>query len=472
MIARGASSDACAVGVDVGSTWIKAIALAPDGEHLATARRPTPWHTPPGGGTETTADELSRSISALLVELDAKLCGQPVTSIGISGMAESGVLLDAAGQAAAPVPAWFDPRGSDLFEAQPADLCAAFPAATGLPVSALATFAKLLHLRSRGLDLAGLTWLNVPEYVAHALGGDRYGEVSLVARTGLLDQGTARPWEPALTALGVGVDLLPPLRTAGAPWGRARRVPTSMADAVLTVAGHDHLVASVTAGVVHPHQLYDSIGTAEALVRILPQPLPPERRAVLAAAGVNVVRHLLPGRFTMLAGTRTGLVLRRVLNLVGIHDEAGRDLLDAAVLALSVSTDPALVVSGAVNTESSMTVRVDTDDVSPAALFAAALGHTTDVLTDVVALIDAEAGPATETIVAGGWTRMASVRRAREAALPGVVFSSRDEDTAHGAALIGAFAADPAAHDLADTLSKGQPAGATHPPTTLTGGSA
>jgi sugar (pentulose or hexulose) kinase len=464
--ARGV--DPCAVGIDIGSTWVKAVAVAPDGEHLATARRPTPWHTLPGGGTQTTAAELSRSVSALLVELDAGLSGRPVTSIGISGMAESGVLLAADGQAAAPVPAWFDPRGADLFEAQPAELRAAFPAATGLPVSALATFAKLLDLRSSGLDLRGLTWLNVPEYVAHVLGGDRYAEVSLVARTGLLDQGTAQPWEPALAALGVDSSMLPPLRAAGSPWGRASRVPPSMVDAVLTVAGHDHLVASVAAGVVHPHQLYDSIGTAEALVRILPQPLPPERRAVLAAAGVNVVRHLLPGRFTMLAGLRTGLVLRRVLNLVGINDEAGRDALDAAVLALPGNIDPALVVDGALNTESSMTVRVDTDDVSPAALFAAALGQATEVLTDVVALIDAEAGAATETVVAGGWTRMASVRRAREAALPGVVFSSRDEDTAHGAALIGAFAADPAAHDLADALSTR----ATHPPTTLTGGSA
>jgi sugar (pentulose or hexulose) kinase len=472
MTGPGVGTAPCAVGVDVGSTWVKALAIAPTGEHLATARRPTPWHTLPGGGTQTTAAELSRSVSGLLVELDAELSGRPVASIGISGMAESGVLLDADGNEAAPVPAWFDPRGGDLFQTQPGDLRAAFPAATGLPVSSLATFAKLLDLRSRGLDLGGLTWLNVPEYVAHVLGAERYGEVSLVARTGLLDQGTAQPWDPALAALGVDASLLPPLRAAGSTWGRASRVPASMADAVLTVAGHDHLVASVGAGVVHPHQLYDSIGTAEALVRVLAEPLPPERRAVLAAAGVNVVRHLLPGRFTMLAGLRTGLVLRRVLNLVGVHDEAGRDALDAAVLALPSATDPALVVSGADNTVSSMTVRVDTDDVSPAALFAAALDHATDVLTGVVALIDAEAGPATETVVAGGWSRMASVRRARETALRGVVFSSRDEDTAHGAALIGAFAADPAAHDLADALSSAQSTRATHPPTTLTGGSA
>ena len=70
--------------------------------------------------------------------------------------------------------------------------------------------------------------------------------------------------------------------------------------------------------------------------------------------------------------------------------------------------------------------------------------------------MDAEAGPATETVVAGGWARMASVRRAREAALPGLVFSDRDEDTAYGAALVAAFAADPRP-TISPTPVQGQP---------------
>ena len=150
------------------------------------------------------AASLGTTVRELLAALDLELGGRPVRAIGISGMAESGVLVDAAGAAVVPVPAWFDPRGGAEFAAQPAELRAAFPSVTGLPVSPLATFAKLLHHRRRGLDLRGLTWLNVPEYVAHLLGGDRLGEVSLVARTGLVDQDTGAPWSPVLDALGVG----------------------------------------------------------------------------------------------------------------------------------------------------------------------------------------------------------------------------------------------------------------------------
>jgi sugar (pentulose or hexulose) kinase len=227
-----------------------------------------------------------------------------------------------------------------------------------------------------------------------------------------------------------------------------------MRDAVLTVAGHDHLVASVAAGVVGPDQLYDSIGTAEALVRVLERPLPAERRGALAALGVNTVRHLLPGRSTMLAGSRTGLVLRRVLTMVGVTDDAGREALDRAVLALPPAAEPGgIEVSGADNTSSSFALRLDTDDVSPALLFAAALDHCDGVLAELVALIDAEVGPARESVVAGGWAEMAAVQRARGRLLPGVCFSTRREDTARGAALIGAFAAEHADRSTTDDLA-------------------
>lgn len=444
----------CFVGLDIGSTWVKALAVTPDGEQVAAARRATPWHSVGCGGTEMSAASLGATVRELLADLDLELGGRPVRAIGVSGMAEAGVLVDAAGRAVVPVPAWFDPRGETEFAAQPAELRAAFPSVTGLPVSPLATAAKLLHHRQAGLDLRGLTWLNVPEYVAHLLGGDRLAEVSLVARTGLVDQDTGAPWTPMLDALGVGLGLLPETAPAGSVWGHAADVPGAMRGAVLTVAGHDHLVASVAAGVVHPHQLYDSMGTAEALVRVLAEPLPAARRAALATAGVNVVRHLLPGRSTMLAGTRGGLVLRRVLSMVGIGDDAGRDVLDAAVMALPLTAGGAIEVAGALNTSSTLTVRVDDDDVSPAQLFAAALRHGTDVLRGVVALLDDEVGPATETVVAGGWARMASVRRSRLQALPGVTFSPRSEDTAYGAALIGSFAADPDHGDLIDFITR------------------
>ena len=81
--------------------------------------------------------------------------------------------------------------------------------------------AKLLHLREGGLELAGLRWFNLPEYVAAALGARDVSEYSLASRTGLLDQDTGLPWGEMLDYLGVGDDFLPPLVDAGTDLGTA-----------------------------------------------------------------------------------------------------------------------------------------------------------------------------------------------------------------------------------------------------------
>jgi sugar (pentulose or hexulose) kinase len=445
-------------GIDVGSTYIKGVVLDGDGAQVAIARLDTPWHSPQPGRTEMNAEALVAAVRTILDDLAAQLEARGgdmrVAAIGVSGMAESGVLVteerSPVDAVVRPIVAWFDPRGEEALAAAADEVRRDFGGRTGLPYTPLATFGKLLTHRAEGLDLAGLQWLNVPEFVAHALGGPRQGEVSLVARTGLIDQDTGDTWQAALDELDVGPSFLPPRAAAGSSWGTVSGdVPDAFVDARLSVAGHDHLVASVAAGALSPTCLYDSIGTAEALVRMLERPLDRDARARLAAHGIDTVSHMLPGRTVLLAGTRAGLLMRRVLQLTGIHDADGRARLDDAVMRLS-EVPSGLSVSGGDNADGVLTVHASSDGLSPAALFAAALRHSTELAHEVVARMDAEVPPATSTIIAGGWAQMASVRRDRAAAFPGVVFSDHQEDTAYGAALVAAFCADDSATDLTD----------------------
>ena len=445
-------------GIDVGSTYVKGVVLDPAGDQIAIARIDTPWHSPRPGRTEMDAAALIGAVHAILATLAAQLDTDRgvthIAAIGVSGMAESGVLvtddpspIDAVVR---PVVAWFDPRGEEALAAASDEVARDFGGRTGLPYTPLATFGKLLTHRSEGLDLAGLQWLNVPEFVAHVLGGRRQGEASLAARTGLIDQDTGDTWPAALDELGVEPSFLPPRAPAGSSWGTVHGdVPAPFVGARLSVAGHDHLVASVAAGALSASCLYDSIGTAEALVRMLERPLDRDARARLATHGIDTVSHMLPGRSVMLAGTRAGLLMRRVLQLTGIHDAEGRARLDDAVMRLS-EVPAGLDVSGGDNADGVLTVQASSDGLSPAALFAATLRHSTELAHEVVARMDAEVPPATSTIIAGGWAQMASVRRAREAAFPGVVFSDHQEDTAYGAALVAAFCADDSATDLTE----------------------
>jgi sugar (pentulose or hexulose) kinase len=447
-------STAHVMGIDVGSTYVKGIVVDDGGAQVAITRIDTPWRAQPNGCTEMLAADLRAAVGTILRDLAAQLTARAVdarvVAVGVSGMAEAGVLVDADGQVVRPIVAWFDPRGEDALTSVSAEVARDFPGRTGLPFTPLATFAKLAMFRAEGLDLAGLQWLDVPEYVAHVLGGDRRAEMSLVARTGLLDQDTGEPWDAALAELGVDRSFLPPIAAAGSSWGSVGAdLPEPFTEAAITVAGHDHLVASVAAGALTPDRLYDSMGTAEALVRLLDHPLAADSRDRLAAHGINTVRHMLPGRAVLLAGTRSGLLMRRVLQLAGISDAEGRARLDDAVMALD-DVPAGLTVSGADNTDGILAVHAATDGLSPAAVFAATLRHGTEVLHEVLAHMDAEVPPATSTIVAGGWAQMRCVRRDRRDALPVVTFSGHQEDTAFGAALVAAYCADDSATDLID----------------------
>lgn len=428
-------------GIDLGSTGLKVLIAEQDRQvhEVARAQVPTPWRTGAGGRTDLTADALVDALAALLAQAAERVGGRRVCAVAIAGMGESGYLVDRSGAALAPAPAWFDPRGSEQLAAFPRDLAAQFPGRTGLPLGVQVSATKLLHLRDAGIALHGARFASLPEWAVHALGGELVAEHSLAGRTGLIDQDTGRPWPELLEHLGVDASLLPPLTASGTPAGTASApwLPACFRGATLTVAGHDHLVAATAVDALASDRYHVSLGTAEVLTRTLDSPLTYAARERLGMRLINVVRHVVPDRWALVAGVKTGLLLRRALRLFGIADAAARDKLDAAVMRIDGPL-PALEVSGARNDDGALRLAVLADDVTPAAVFEAVLRHSNDELRVLIDAIDRELPPATSALLTGGWTSLRSVRRARSAILPDLQVSEREQDTAFGAALIAA----------------------------------
>lgn len=437
------------VGIDMGSTSIKMLVATPEGREVLVVSRRSPWINLDHGRAEMPAERPLGVVHDLARETHAALSQSGdyrVLALAVSGMAEAGVLLDGEDVPAAPIMAWFDPRGGEQILRTPAEFRAEFLGRTGLPVGPLATISKLLYLRDEGVDLGRHTFLNVPEYIVRSLGGPRVAEYSLVSRTGMIDQDDSEPWDAALEVLGTGSGILAERVGAGTPVGTLadERMPGPFQGAVLTIAGHDHLVSAVAAGATASDELYDSMGTAEALVRVLDAVLPFDARERLALAGINTVRHVLPGKYVLLAGTKSGLLMRRVLQLLGVTDERGRTDLDARVMAGPVRgglADGGLQVSGARNDDGVLKIVGNSDGLSPEELFTAALLHGNDMCAELMEVMDLEVPAPTSTLLTGGWSKMASVVRARELIFPRVALSTHDEGTAYGAALFAAFAA-------------------------------
>lgn len=430
-------------GIDLGSTGIKLLVVDDDGAEVLLEEIPTPWRPGPGGTADLPAAVLVDAVHRLVRGAATRLAAVTDRSVGavaIAGMGESGVVLDPGGAAVAPAYAWFDPRGAEQVAGFPTHIREEFAGRTGLPLGAQTSAAKLAHLRDSGFRLAGHRWLNLPEFVATVLGARESLEYSLTSRTGLLDQDAGAPWPAMLDELGVDAGFLPPLEPAGTDLGAVSDgFPAVFAGARIAVAGHDHLVAAEAGGPIDAGHYHVSMGTAEVLLRVIDAPLGYAARTRLAEYLINEVRHVVPGKHVLVAGVKTGLLLRRALQASGVTDRAGRDRLDAAVMDLPYGgalPEGGLEVTGARNDDGELAVTVRTDEVSPAEVFGAVLRHSNDEIARLITAIDRELPPARSATLTGGWAGMRSVRRARAEVLPEPTVSDRAQETAYGAALV------------------------------------
>lgn len=436
------SPRAAVIGIDLGTTATKLLVRDLDGRQLAQIQGRTPWTTTASGGTETTAEALTGFVVALLRtalhEMRAAGGETRVLGIGIAGLAESGVLLDGAGRSCTPVIAWFDSRGEEQVartSQRDPGFGRAFARRTGLPWDSQASVAKLMWFADQGLVIsAAHRWLSIPEYLVYVLGGELVSEPSLASRTGMLDQAGPGTWDGGLATLGLPGTLLPEPRPSGAPAGQLRfgGLPPDVQGAALTVAGHDHPVAAIGAGATGPDELFNSTGTADVIARSLPGRLTDDQREQLVGHGISVGSHIVPDTTLLLGGVRGGLFLRRVLGLLGATGDVARDHLDTA--ALDVGSLPAgLELSGAGPAGDDVVLRVR-DGAGPPEIWAAATRYTAAETRSLLDTVHRVVRPHRRAVASGGWTRMASVRRAKSAVIDHLEFCALPEPGVAGAA--------------------------------------
>jgi len=418
------------LGIDVGTSACKAAIVDLDGVERAHGQIPTPWTTVPTGAEADPHALFAAAADAAGQAIDRAPDGR-IAAIGVTSMAEAGVLLDGAGEILHPAVAWYDARGEGEARLLAREL-PEFVERTGLPPTSLCTLAKLRHLGTRG----AARWLNVAEWVVHRLGGRQVAELSLASRTGLLDLDARAAYDEALDWAALPPDLLPERVTGDTPAGRSDGIALPGTEgATLAVAGHDHLVAGVGVGVTAPGDVLDSCGTAEALVRVVAPPLDEQSRRRVVTAGMSVGWHVIGGRQALLAGLWSGMSLREVLDALGV-DDAGRDELDAGALAIAPGDAPALDLP--LHQLERPPLRLP--DAPPAAIWRAAIDAVATEVERNIAEIDAIAGPRTKVVVTGGWARDRAVREAKRR-LGAIETPAVVEAGCRGAALLAGVAA-------------------------------
>ncbi len=278
------------VGLDVGTSGVKAVAISPDGELLATAEELYPLSTPQPGWSEQDPEDWWRAAQACLSRL-------PDGQIGLSGQMHGLVVQDRHDRVLRPAILWNDQRtAAECAEIEQQVGLEQLIALTGNRALAGFTAPKLLWLRHHEPDTyRQIRHVLLPkDYVRFRLTGERAIDAAEASGTLLFDVANRRWSTEVCSALEIPLEWLPPVSES-----------TQIAGA------GDQAAAALGVGVVAPGMLSVVLGTSGVVFAVLPAYTPEPR------ARVHVFCHAVPGTWhamgVMLSAAGSASWLRHIL---------------------------------------------------------------------------------------------------------------------------------------------------------------
>jgi xylulokinase len=290
------------IGLDVGTSAVKALAVGEDGAILGRCEVSYPLSTPRPGWSEQDPEDWWRATEEALARLDV----DDPAGIGLSGQMHGLVALDAHDRVIRPAILWNDGRtAAECAEIEEKIGLDRLIALTGNRALTGFTAPKLLWLRRHEPDSYGrIARIMLPkDYVRLRLCGEHAIDMADASGTLLLDVARRRWSEEVLDALELDPAWLPPVLESPQVSGRT-------ADGVPVAAGAgDQAAAALGAGVVEPGPASVVLGTSGVVFA----PLPAFRAD--AEGRVHVFCHAVPGGWHAM-----GVMLSAAGSLQWFHD--------------------------------------------------------------------------------------------------------------------------------------------------------
>jgi xylulokinase len=299
------------VGLDVGTTGVKGLALSPEGDVLARAEEGYDLSTPHPGWAEQDPEDWWQAAERAL----AALGGEP-TAIGLSGQMHGLVVLDAQDRVLRPAILWNDQRTeAECAEIEQQIGLARLVQLTGNRALTGFTAPKLLWLRRHEPDTyARIAHVLLPkDYVRLRLTGERAIDVADASGTLLFDVAGRRWSQEMLEALEVDPGWLPRVLESPEVSGETQ------AGVPVAAGAGDQAAAALGVGVDWPGPISVVLGTSGVVFAALPA------FAADPQARVHAFCHAVPGGWhamgVMLSAAGSLRWLRDVLGGANGYDE-------------------------------------------------------------------------------------------------------------------------------------------------------
>lgn len=286
------------LGIDIGTSSVKAVLMDQDGRVADSASAPLPISRPHAGWSEQDPEDWWRATGAAVLKLDAGKRGR-VEGIGLSGQMHGATLLDAKDRVLRPAILWNDGRSeaecSELERREPKSR-----AITGNIATPGFTAPKLVWVQAHEPDtFKSIATILLPkDYVRLRMTGEKATDLSDAAGTLWVDVG-ARAWSAAmLSATGLRESQMPSLHEGNSITGALRAdiaVAWGVPRAPVAAGAGDNAAGAVGVGAINDGETFLSLGTSGVIFAATSAFRPNPARAAHAFC------HALPDRWHLMS---------------------------------------------------------------------------------------------------------------------------------------------------------------------------
>jgi len=305
------------MGIDLGSTSLKAVVYDDAGVEQACARRPTRKFHPDDAHPEWTVwdpgDIWQETAGAIREALDVLGAGCEIRAVAVTGMGMDGLPLNADGDWLYPFISWHDMRTLPQYQWWLEKIGAARVFAIGgnplWPINSALRILWMAENEPAIMERAD-KWLLIEDYVNFMLCGRRVTDHSMASCTLLFDQRTLSWSQEMLDCAGIDralmCDVAPSGTVIGAVHDDASRATGLAAGTPVVLGGHDHLCGALPVGAFEPGVVFNITGTWECIMTPTLTPVLDDR---LRQAGMTVQAHGAPQRHSVWGGNGAADIL-------------------------------------------------------------------------------------------------------------------------------------------------------------------
>jgi xylulokinase len=315
------------LGIDLGSTSLKAVVYDLDSRLIASGSHPTKRFHPYPDHPDWTVWDPEQIFSGTAAAIREALSGvgdpRQIKGLAVTGMGMDGLPIDDKGQWLYPFISWHDPRTAPQLEwwKKHVGVERTFSIG-GNPVWAINSALRIRWMMENEPRIIAQAdkWLLIEDYLNFRLCGRRATDYSMASCTMLFDQ-RRRQWsEELLAAAEIDPQILPEILPSGTPLGEvtaeAAQATGLATGTPVILGGHDHLCAALPTGAFRPGVILDTTGTWEIVLAVTPQPALDPRLAVM---GMTVQAHVARGMYTIWGANVAGEMLEWFRKQFGYH---------------------------------------------------------------------------------------------------------------------------------------------------------